>query len=262
MEFIDGFGFEQVGSALVLKLHNPGRKNAFTPTMRRALADKLCEAATDSAVRAVVISGEGTDFCAGGDLTAAGAAGPMTMVALRERMKEVHNLLRQLLHNPKPVIAAVEGVAFGAGLSIACACDFLIAARTARFGAAFTKVGIAPDTGLLFTLPQRIGYVRAKQMMMLSRQANAEEAYRIGLADELVEAGEAMVRALEIAEEFAGVGPISASLVKNSMGAGIFSAEDVLNAELSNFGILSGTSETKEGMTAFRERRPPQFTGL
>ena len=176
-------------------------------------------------------------------------------------MKEVHQLLRQLLHNPKPVIAAVEGDAFGAGLSIACACDFLIAARNARLGAAFTRVGIAPDMGLLFTLQQRIGPLRAKQFMMLSRRASGEEAHRMGMADEVVAPGEALSRALEIAEEFAGVSPLAASLVKTSIADGIFTAEAVLRAELSNFSALFGTSDMKEGMTAFRERRQPQFTG-
>jgi 2-(1,2-epoxy-1,2-dihydrophenyl)acetyl-CoA isomerase len=261
MEFVNGVAQEMSGTTRIVRLSNPGRKNAFTPAMRRSVAQCLMDAAADSGVRAVVLTGEGGDFCAGGDISgdSGSAAQPMTIVQTRERMRDVHQLLSQIVFNPKPVVVAVEGDAFGAGLSMACAADIVVGARNARFGAAFSRVGLSPDLGLLYTLPQRIGLAKARRMMMLSERMTGEEAFAAGLVDELCEPGEALPHALTIAERFAEVGPIAVTLIKATLAEGLANANDVMHAEVNNISILVGTEDIREGMKAFRERRPPRF---
>src|SRR3546814_3690326 len=132
----------------------------------------------------------------------------------------------------KPMIASVEGDAFGAGCSIAIACDVVVATPTSRFGTSFGKIGLVPDMGMLYTLVQRIGRPRAARMMMLATTASGAEAVTTGLADELAEPGGALEHAMKIARQYEAVAPMSVALIKSALGSHIASVEDVIRTEL------------------------------
>jgi enoyl-CoA hydratase/carnithine racemase len=258
----DGVLVERRGSTVVLTMSNPGRRNAFFNEMRNRLADCLLEFGMQKEVRAFVLTGADGHFCAGADLARAAPdveARPSTL-ALRERMKEVHRLLRAMTSGVRPVIAAVEGDAFGAGLSMASACDWVVATRTSRFGSAFARLGILPDVGLLYTLPQRVGMPKARDMMIRARPIGGEEALRIGLADELAEPGTALAAALKYAEEVAELAPLTIAHVKTSLDS-VRSLEDAMRLELDLQPALALSADCKEGMRAFMEKRAPRFEG-
>jgi 2-(1,2-epoxy-1,2-dihydrophenyl)acetyl-CoA isomerase len=237
---------ERRGPVVVLTMTNPGKRNAFSPASRKKLVTHLEELAGEPEVRAIILTGEGEHFCVGADLTPTPG---------------LHRLMRAIAAGPKPVIAAVEGDAFGGGLAFAAACDILVAARTARFGVAFSAIGLMPDLGLLWSLPQRVGMVKARTMMMLSSRLNGEEAHRVGLADEVCEKGQALERAMIWAEKFLEVAPISVAMIKETLVRGVTSLEDATRAEIDLLPFMFTTEDRKEGTGSFREKRKPKFTG-
>jgi enoyl-CoA hydratase/carnithine racemase len=258
----DQIRLDRDGAIAIITLSNPERRNAFTPEMRRAITRHLETLAGDSGCRAVVLTGSGGDFCAGADLSRVGPdTAPMSAEALRENTRDVHRLVRALFGGPKPVIAAVEGLAYGGGLAIALACDHVVAARTARFGAAFSKLGIIADVGAFYTLQLRLGVVGAKRFLALGPQVGGEEAVRMGLADEAAEPGEALAAALGAASRYAEVAPLSLAYTKAAYGRGIESLEDAFQAELDFLPLTVASADFKEALKAFREKRPPIFTG-
>jgi enoyl-CoA hydratase/carnithine racemase len=261
---------ERRGPIAILTLSNPGRRGAFSPESRLKLAIYLQELATDKSCRVIILTGEDGHFCVGADLVRVGKKraeaqtqtdNPRSAIDIREHTKSVLNLLRALSGGPKPVIAAVEGDTFGGGLAFAAACDVLVCARDARFGTSFTAIGLLPDLGLLYTLPQRMGAQRARTMLMLSSRMDGEEAYRSGLADEVVDPGCAMDAALVWAEKFLLVAPIAVALTKEALGSGINCIEDVIRIEADLVPLMSTTRDNKEGVTAFLEKRKPMFKG-
>ncbi|UMG93716.1 enoyl-CoA hydratase/isomerase family protein [Nocardioides sp. TF02-7] len=258
----DGVVVEHHGTCRVLTLSNPGRRNAFHPEMRRSLAARLQDAHDDPDVRAVVITGDGEHFCAGADVKRIQArTTPPTALELRENMRDVHDLLRRIVFGPKPVVAAVEGDAYGAGCSIAMASDVVVATTASRFGIAFTRIGLVPDMGLLHTLGQRVGASAAKRMMLTSAVVDGESAHRRGMADVLVEPGSARRAALDLAAELESYGPLAMALTKGALAHGITTIEDAMRAEVDLVPVVAGTDDQVEGMTALREKRPPRFTG-
>lgn len=257
---LDGIITEMRGPVAVVTLSNPGKRNAFYPDMRRRLTQVLTEYATDLSVRAVVLTGADGHFCAGADLSRA-TDKPPTALETRENMKEVHLLLRQIVGGPRPVVVAVEGDAFGAGLSMAMAADAVVISATARFGAAFARIGILADMGLLYTLPQRVGLAKARQLMMLGDPVKAEEALAIGMADELTPAGGALERAVALAGRFAEGAPMALAMTKAALATGVTSIEDSMRLELDLQPILAPSADCREGIAAFREKRKPVFRG-
>jgi len=162
----------------------------------------------------------------------------------------------------KPVVAAVEGYAAGAGFSLAMAADCVVAADTAKFVSSFAKVSLLPDLGLLWTLPQRVGLAQAKRLLLSARVVTAEEGLRLGLVDEVAEAGRAIDRAREVAAEMSAHAPISAALVKAAYARGINSLDDALGYEMDNQAALYLTQDHREAVAAFLEKRPPVFRGV
>jgi enoyl-CoA hydratase/carnithine racemase len=258
----DQIRLDRDGAIAVITLANPERRNAFTPEMRRAITRHLETLADDAGCRAVVLTGSGGHFCAGADLSRVDPdTPPMTGEALRENTRDVHQLVRALFCGPKPVIAAVEGLAYGGGLAMALACDHVVAARTARFGAAFSKLGIIADVGALYTLQLRLGVVGAKRFLALGPQVDGEEAVRMGLADEAAQPGEALSAALATARRYAEAAPLSLAYTKAAYGRGIGSLEDAFRAELDYLPLTVASADFQEALKAFREKRPPVFTG-
>ncbi len=175
---------EKKGSVATLTLNRPQAMNAMDLVLREEMRLAFIDLERDNDVRVVVLTGSGKAFCAGGDLSTMGTWTPNSG---RTRMRNVHHLYKAISNSDKVFIAAINGHAAGSGLSLACACDFRIAANTAKFGAPFINVGLTPDCGLLYTLPRLIGLARTKEMTMLGQTFTADKAMELGLLTQLVE---------------------------------------------------------------------------
>ena len=167
-------------------------------------------------------------------------------------------LVREMIAGPKPITTAVEGYAFGAGLALAAASDFVVASRTAKFCCAFTKVAFIPDLALMFSLPRRVGYAKAKQLIALAETFDGVAAATFGLVDELVEPGQALIAAKAMARRYADGPPLAFELVKSVFAIGL---EDMVRAEVDLQPMPWLSDDHTEGKQAFFEKRQPRFTG-
>ena len=244
------------GLTAVLTLDYPERRNALAIPMRRALAEALERIEADPALRAVVITGAGGTFCAGGDISGMDAT---DLAAGRDRFRLTHHLVRLLIKGSKPLIAAVEGWCVGAGLSLAMCCDTVVAARDARFAAGFGKIGLIADLGLLHTLPARIGQGRARQVLLYGDTMDAARAEEIGLVDELAETATTLDIALARARRFADTAPLPTALTRRWLAVGLDAA---LDWERDTQSGLFLTADHAEGKAAFMQKRPPRFRGI
>jgi enoyl-CoA hydratase/carnithine racemase len=246
------------GAVAVLTLSFPARRNAYCLQMREQLRERLETATADAAVRAIVLTGDAGHFCAGGDIS---EMKERTLLENRERWNLVSALIRLVALGPKPVVAAVEGSAMGAGLSLAALSDYLVTARDAKFGAAFVKMGLLPDMGALWSLQQRVGPAKARELLGLARSFDGAEAGRIGLANEVVEPGQALSRALAVAQEYAALPPVATALLKGALAQGADSLEAAIRSEAEFQAVAMGSSDHAEAVRAFVEKRAPKFEG-
>lgn len=246
------------GAVAVLTLSFPAKRNAFCLQMRIQLRERLEAAMADAEVRAIVIAGAAGHFCAGGDISEMVAR---TLLQNRERWALVTALIRLIALGPKPVVAAVEGFAMGAGLSIASLSDHVVAARDARFGAAFVKVGLMPDMGALWSLQHRVGRAKAREILGLARVFDGVEAARIGLANEVTEPGEALARALAVARDYAQLPPVAVALLKSALSQGVDALDAAIRTEVEFQAVAMGTQDHVEAVRAFLEKRAPEFEG-
>lgn len=246
---------ERDGAVLILTLDQPARRNALAMPLRFALMEALEQAQADKAVRAIVLTGAGGHFCSGGDISGMDVNSALEG---RERMRRSHALVRLMVLGAVPIVAAVEGFCVGAGLSLACASDTIVAAEDARFGAGFGKIGLMPDLGLPHTLPARIGQGRARQMFLYHEQITGAEAQRIGLVDHVTPKGGALALALERARFLAEQAPAPMALTKQVLGEGLDAA---LEQERHFQSTLFLTEDFAEGRAAFLGKRAPQFKG-
>ena len=249
------------GRVAILTLDVPEKVNAISVEMREALIDALERRFLDEACQAIVVTGAGGSFSAGGDIKgqrpAAQAVGP----TLRQKLNRLQSMIRLIVSAPKPVVAAVEGKAFGAGMSLAIACDAVIAADSAQFCAAFGRVGLLPDAGILYTLPRRVGAARAQQLLLSARTVEAPEAREIGLVDQLVPEAELLPRACAEAQRLAGIAPLAFAAIKSLGNGGCATLEDAFAQEMRLQPLLALTHDYAEARTAFAEKRKPQFLG-
>jgi len=253
---------ERRGPIGILTIDNPARRNAFTPEMRRKLTADLNALSHDDAIRAIIITGSGDHFCAGADLSRVGIAmQEPSFVQAGENLKDVHHLARAIILSPKPIVTAVEGDAFGAGLSMVAGSDLAIAARTARFGTSFAKIGIVPDMGLLHSLPNRIGVARTRRLVFTPEMLSGENALNIGLVDELTDSGNALAIALERAKVLADAAPLTIALTKGAFATAPMSLDEALRYELMHLPMALASQDSKEGISAFKEKRKPNFQG-
>lgn len=242
----------------VITLDYPSRRNAFCFQMRTQLRASLEVAMADDAVRAVVVTGAAGHFCSGGDIS---EMEQRTLLQNRERWNLVNAIVRLIAAGSKPVVAAVEGVAMGAGLSLAALADYTVCARDAKFGAAFVKVGLVPDLGALWSLQHRVGRSKAREIVGLGRPFDGAEAARIGLANEAVESGAALERALAVAKEYAGLPPVANALIKSAFAQGVDSLEAAIRTEVESQAVAMGSADHAEAVGAFLAKRAPAFTG-
>lgn len=254
-----GVDVERDGPIAIVSMRDEKRRNAMSDPVRIGLMGAFTELMAESDdCRAIVLTGAGGIFCSGGAID---TMQDMTAFQGRRRMARGHELARLMVRGEKPIVAAVERFAFGAGLSIALLCDEVVAARDARFCASFGRIGLMPDMGLVWTLPQRVSIGKARRMMMLAEEVDAEEALRIGLVDRLAAPGGALAAAVERARAYAAAAPLPQALVKAGMAVFPQGLESTLDHEADGQGLLFGSADAKEGFTAFLEKRKPAFQG-
>lgn len=238
----------------LLTLNRPDSFNALTVELKERLLEALRQAAADDSVRAVVITGAGKAFCAGQDLKEHVAMLEANDPTPLKTVEEHYNpLIKTVTSMPKPVIAAVNGTAAGAGASLAFACDLRIASDNAKFLMAFANVALSADSGASWTLPRLIGYGRAMEMMLLAEPVDAQEALRIGMVNRVVPAGQAVEAASELASRMA-VGPTSAyARIKETMLAA--AAEGLAEALAVEAGAQAEAGQTTDHREAVQTDR-------
>jgi len=239
-----------------IALNRPDKRNALNPALRLALIDALAAALDDPACAAVVLTGAGGHFCAGGDIDS--MAG-MTVQDSRARMKSNHKLVAMVANAEKPVIAAVEGYAVGAGAGLALLADTVVLGESGSIGFPFFKIGLIPDYGILWSLPRRVGAAKARQILLYARMLKGRAALDAGLADEMVADGTAADRAVALATELAGMPPHAFALAKRQLALQPESLDAALEMEAIGQALSQQTGEFAEGRTAFLEKRPPRF---
>jgi enoyl-CoA hydratase/carnithine racemase len=208
----------------------------------------------DPLCAAVILTGAGDTFCSGGDLSSM----PTEEEKIRIRLGEMHDIVRLLHAGPKPTVSVVDGAAFGSGFSIAAACDHVIATEEAMFGCSFGKVGLIADSGLIWTLPRRVGAGAARSILLENRNIGALEAYRLGIVDE-VAGRDHLARAKEWAAAFQDSAPSALCATKRLLADTGGSLDDFLAAEADAQVTLLAGADFREGRSAFFERRPPSF---
>ncbi|TDC72023.1 enoyl-CoA hydratase [Actinomadura sp. GC306] len=262
----DGVRCEVAGGVLHVTLARPDRANALRGGDMGVLLRALEDAAAGGAVRAVLLRGEGRNFCGGADLVAANAPGggerPPLGAMIRNLSATAHRLVRTLWELPVPTVAAVQGRAAGLGLHLALACDFVVAADTAAFSEPFARRGFTADSGGTFLLPRLVGIARAKQMLIRGAVVPAARALEWGLIGEVVPADELAGTARDLAAELAA-GPtlvhgLTKALISEHLSADLPRA---LDAEARTVELSLRGEDFKEGIRAFLGRRAPAFTG-
>ena len=239
----------------VLTIERPEARNALSPEIRGLFAEYCSSMAEDDATRAVVITGAGDHFCAGGDVKAMGSRDP---AAMRERYSEMARVAEIVITFPKPLIAAVRGHAAGAGASIACLADIVVADDTAKFTVAFLNVGLVPDWGLTYTLPRRIGWAAARRLALTRQRVDAAEGHRLGIVDILAGERSVMEAALEQARVL-GASALGGYAAIKSMTEDREALRTALRREAETQMERSQTWEHAEGVAAFRKKRKPDY---
>ncbi|WP_179467924.1 enoyl-CoA hydratase/isomerase family protein [Mycolicibacterium vinylchloridicum] len=248
---------DDAGPVRTITLNRPTVRNAIDLPLRIALAEAIEAADADAGVRVIVLTGAGGSFCSGGDIA---TMTRMSAEAALERINLAQRVIRAIWATPKPVLAAVEGSAFGAGVGLAAACDRVIAARDARFAATFTNVGLSGDMGTYVSLPARIGVARTRQLILFPAPISATDAFELGLVDSLAEPGQALAAAVADAATLAQRPAQALGVIKTMLAtAPTMHPLDVLDREAAEQARLFDSDDFAEAVDAFAAKRSPVF---
>lgn len=243
-----------------ITLNRPEARNALSLAMRPALGAAVAQMRDDAQVHTVILTGAGGAFCSGGDISQmmdASQAG----LAWRDRIRSLHQWFPELVNLEKPVIAAVDGPAFGAGLSLALAADFVLATRRAKFCAVFGRIGLIPDLGAMQLLPRIVGRQQAKELVFTARTVGAEEAKDLGIVYDIVDDGEALQQAARsLALRFADASTAAIGMAKTIMNQS-YELDGRALAEMEAYAqtMCRGSAYHQEAVQRFKDKQPPRF---
>ena len=246
----------------LLVLDNPDQRNAMSDAMTEAWTVAVADLAGDTTVRAVIVTGEGSAFCSGGNTSWIASEPDATVDDLRARMLPFYRAWLAIRSLEVPTIAAVNGPAIGAGLCLALACDIRYAARSARLGAPFVRLGMHPGMAATWSLPEVVGPAAARDLLLTGRLVDADEALRLGLVSRVLDDATFLDEVLAVAAGVAATAPIATRLTKLALADGGHATYDAaLQWEALAQPVTLATADLQEGIRAAREKRPPAFRG-
>ena len=259
---LETLDFSISNNIATITLNRPENANALNPIMAKELSNMAIECDENKDIRAVIIEGSGKMFCAGGDLKAFSDAGDSAPALIKQMAGDLHIAISRFSRMDAPTIAAINGTAAGAGFSIAISADVLISTKSAKFVMAYTNAGLSPDGSSTYFLPRRIGDRRARELMLTNRVLSAEEALDWGLINKIVDQKNLSTTTRELAEEFASGPTLAYGKVKNLLNASFDNGlETQMELETRGISDMARSSDGREGIQAFLNKRKPNFKG-
>jgi 2-(1,2-epoxy-1,2-dihydrophenyl)acetyl-CoA isomerase len=241
-----------------ITLNLPEVRNALSLEIRLGLREMLNKLAEDESVKVIVLTGSGQAFCAGGDIRTMEGE---TAVSGRLRLKRGHGLIKTMVGLEKPIIGAINGIAAGAGVSIAMACDLVVASEEARFVLSFSRIGLVPDLGLFYSLPLRIGVARAKELMFFGDVIEAREAERLGMVNRVVPGDKLEEEVRNMALRLVNGPGQSYAMIKSALNHWPTDLDSLMELEATMQAVAFSSRDFEEGRKAFLEKRKPVFKG-
>lgn len=249
------------GNVQVLSIDNPGARNALSPELYVALTQALRDSADNAEVGAIVLTGEGGHFCAGGDLRRLAKRHTLTPLERRTNIEQLNTTIRALRNCPKPVVAAVEGAVAGAGMSVAFACDIVVTARDSRYSVAYVKVGLTPDGGITSFLAESLSRHVLAELCLTGNPVTGERMHQLGAVNHCVEPGQALAHAVNVASALAdGPGQAMARIKQLCNTSRHNSFNEQIELESTFMVEAQGGAEAREGIAAFLEKRKANYT--